>query len=128
MSTKRQHTSSSLCNMFDCKVCGNMYKAKKSLYRHERENHSNVVVPSTVPSTEFICKICKTCYQKRIDLLSHIKQHKRKNRQSRLLCAVEMCSERFMTYVSLQNHLSEAHSLVFTRETFEFTEKKGMKT
>lgn len=107
--------------MFDCKICGRSYSHKKSLYRHERENHEKVVVPPT----QFICEICNIPCKRKIDLMSHIKEHKRKIRQCRILCAVNECQEKFMTYSRLNKHLLEEHSLKLRAEKHEFTEING---
>jgi uncharacterized Zn-finger protein len=94
--------------MFSCNTCDKTYKYKKSSYRHKRENHRIV---TSRASSEFVCETYNLTYEKKKHLLSHMKIHKRKIRQSRLLCPIKLCQEKFIRYLHLHRHLLDEHCL-----------------
>lgn len=97
---------------FSCWLCNKSYVAKKSLVKHQRQQHSRQIetTDNSIENQEIVeqinsynCEKCQKTFKKEIELQKHMRIHEEDSNFKRYLCHI--CSKTFRHNAGLMFHM-----------------------
>lgn len=117
-----------------CTICQREFTHKKNLYAHFRNIHK--IEPLKKQEPKIDCLQCSAKFISKSSLLRHKRNfhpnpdmdhdYSGPSRKTRLTCPFDACSEAFMLYCKLRDHLKDAHDFVVELEERTFENTKGV--